>query len=417
MYVKRLALAHYRGFKDVDFSFSPGINIIFGENGAGKSATLEAVSMMLSWYVARLRSPRGAGKPFQEHQVFTQSSEARVEIDVIMESERRVSARLVKVQAGYENKSESDLSQVSEWAREIREKRNDNECVRYPLMVFYGVNRAVLDIPLRIRTRPPLEPLDGYNKAFDGTCDFRSFFGWFREREDLENEIRTGKYDYRDSALESVRLALSKFVPELNNIKIRRQHLAMLAEKDGVKLNISQLSDGEKCLFALIGDIARRLAMLNMGGNKENCTISVDEILQSEGIVLVDELDLHLHPLWQRRVIEQLPKVFPHVQFIVSTHSPDMISEVNAGCIFAVSSHGVRRPDMGRGFSSAEVLEHTMGAPLWPKEIDEQIKKVDVSIDDEDWEKAKQEIEKLKMILPEGAPILSKLNTEIDLLS
>lgn len=80
------------------------------------------------------------------------------------------------------------------------------------------------------------------------------------------------------------------------------------------------MSDGEKCTIALFGDLARRMALANP--NKDNP-------LDGEGIVLIDEIELHLHPLWQRRILNVLKKVFPNIQFIVSTHSPQVLGEAD----------------------------------------------------------------------------------------
>lgn len=81
-------------------------------------------------------------------------------------------------------------------------------------------------------------------------------------------------------------------------------------------LDVLQLSDGEKCTLALFGDIARRLAIANP---------SLDDPLQGDGVVLIDELELHMHTSWQRKVISMLKKTFPNIQFIITTHSPQIL--------------------------------------------------------------------------------------------
>ncbi len=91
----------------------------------------------------------------------------------------------------------------------------------------------------------------------------------------------------------------------------------MLIDKHGETLNVSQLSQGEKSLMTLVGDIARRLAMMNP---------SLASPLEGDGIVLIDEVDLHLHPKWQRSLLERLTTTFPGCQFVVTTHSPLVVS-------------------------------------------------------------------------------------------
>jgi predicted ATP-binding protein involved in virulence len=99
-------------------------------------------------------------------------------------------------------------------------------------------------------------------------------------------------------------------------------------KKDGKELLVGHLSDGEKCMLAMIGDLARRLAIANP---------TMDEPLKGEGIVLIDEIELHLHPTWQKMILSKLCKVFPNCQFIVSTHSPVVLSELQNGKIYELS--------------------------------------------------------------------------------
>lgn len=97
-------------------------------------------------------------------------------------------------------------------------------------------------------------------------------------------------------------------------------------------LDVLQLSDGEKCTLALFGDIARRLAIANP---------SLDDPLQGDGVVLIDELELHMHTSWQRKVISMLKKTFPNIQFIITTHSPQILGEVDHDFnVYALSRNG-----------------------------------------------------------------------------
>jgi predicted ATP-binding protein involved in virulence len=149
--------------------------------------------------------------------------------------------------------------------------------------------------------------------------DFQAFFEWFRNREDIENEQIRNEIGYRDRQLEAVRQAIQSLMPSVTDLRVRRLPLRMTLSKQEQELVINQLSEGEKCLLALTGDLVKRLAIANPG---------LSNPLEGSAIVLIDEIDLHLHPQWQRAVIPKLEKTFPHCQFIVSTHSPQVISEV-----------------------------------------------------------------------------------------
>src|SRR5262249_41436262 len=146
-----------------------------------------------------------------------------------------------------------------------------------------------------------------------GRSDFPLFFEWFRAREDLENETRIHDSEYRDHQLEAVRRAVHALVPELDNLRVQRSSMRMLVDKGAQTFFVDQLPDGERCLLAMVGDLARRLAMANP---------YADDPLRGGGVALIDEIELHLYPGWQRRVIPALEQTFPNCQFILTTHSP-----------------------------------------------------------------------------------------------
>ena len=93
-------------------------------------------------------------------------------------------------------------------------------------------------------------------------------------------------------------------------------------DKQGVTLNLSQLSDGERSFLALVSDLGRRLALANP---------LLENPLDGAGVVLIDELELHLHPKWQLEVVEKLRSAFPNIQFIVTTHSPFILQTAREG--------------------------------------------------------------------------------------
>src|SRR5690606_19957875 len=114
----------------------------------------------------------------------------------------------------------------------------------------------------------------------------------------------------------------------------------LTVDKGKTTLNINQLSDGERGVLALVMDIARRLYQANPGLN--------DPLKEGEAVILIDELDLHLHPKWQRSIVENLIRVFPNCQFIASTHSPQIIGEVEPKSI-TVIDNGTNKPATSYG--------------------------------------------------------------------
>ena len=226
-----------------------------------------------------------------------------------------------------------------------------------PIFVHYGTNRAVLDIPDRIRVKHNFDKLSAIERAIDQQLDFRAFFEWYRDKE--ADEILRAReyenYEYNDPALTCVRRAIEAMIGNVSGLRIKRNPVRMVVDKSGKEICVDMLSDGEKCTLALLGDLARRLVLANP--NAENP-------LEGEGIVLIDEIELHMHPSWQRRILHVLREVFPNIQFIVTTHSPQVLGEVNDEYVIVsleldsdgngIARTGIRRMD---GFDSNMILE------------------------------------------------------------
>ena len=115
-----------------------------------------------------------------------------------------------------------------------------------------------------MKNKHNFDVLSAYEDALGGGANFRTFFEWFREREDLENENNANSIQKTtDKSLDTVRMAWELFLPEFKNFRVRRSPLRLEVEKNGKKLSVNQLSDGEKVLLSMIGDLARRLSIAN----------------------------------------------------------------------------------------------------------------------------------------------------------
>ena len=364
MKIKSLNLTHYRGAVALPLIFDERLNVFFGVNGAGKSTVLDALALMLSWAVSRIRHPGSSGRPIAEEDIANGKSSAVIDIACSTEI-GPFEWKLSKSRPGHLAEEKSTFNGLSEYARSIQARIVETEAqYNIPLLVHYPVNRAVLDIPLRIKGKHRFNLLSAHEDALSGGANFRTFFEWFREREDLENEnrkyqddlIKPDDYCYPDPQLEAVRRALSQFLPEFSNLTVRRNPLRMEVEKQGKRLSVNQLSDGEKCMIALIADLARRLAIANP---------TLADPLQGAGIVLIDEVDLHLHPKWQRLVVPCLLEVFTGCQFIISTHSPHVITHVKPESLYLLrqTANGieVEKPRESYGKNVDRVLEDLMG--------------------------------------------------------
>jgi len=182
----------------------------------------------------------------------------------------------------------------------------------------------------------------------------------------------------------------------------------MLVEKNGETIRLNQLSDGEKTMIAMIGDIARRLSMANP---------QMENPLEGDGVVLIDEIDLHLHPLWQRVIVSRLTEVFPNCQFIVSTHSPQVLSHVKAEHIFILKPSKddvlIEKPTESYGKSTDRQLEDILGVEARPLEIKEELHQLYKLIQEKKLVKAKQLMAELENKIEGREPELVKANVLI----
>ena len=415
MKLASIELKNFRGMEDIRLPLAEGqVTLIAGVNGAGKSTVVDAVALMLSWVVARIRHAGTSGRAILEDDINNQANDAQIRI-VTTEG---VHWALSKTRKGHVRQVEpSDLKFVSSYALELQEQiSSQKEQCSIPVFAYYPVNRTVLDIPVRIRQKHEFALLEAYDDALTSAANFRRFFEWFRNREDLENErfreLANTKQSPLDDQLQAVRSALERFMPQFKNIRIQRNPLAMIVEKDGERMRVEQLSDGEKCMVAMVGDLARRLAIANP---------TQEHPLEGEGVVLIDELDLHLHPQWQRLVIHQLTSVFPNCQFIITTHSPQIMGEVQASALRILKRDidgktQIEIPEQSLGLTSAEILEELLQTPRRNTDITKALDAIFVQIDDEDFESARAAIATLKDKLTGSIPELIRAESLLNML-
>lgn len=389
-----LTLNNFRAFKHIELLLHPKLTVLAGVNGSGKTTLLDAYAVMLSRIVSYIEDGKINKNTIRINDSDIQNGENRVEIILLDDNGFKFS--VYKSRKGVSSSEKDDVQHAKKYAKDIQYRIEDSGSqATIPVFIYYQTQRTVIDFPKRIRTEHKFDLVETYDNSLNGETNFRLFFEWFRVREDLENEIRLRQnVSYRDGQLNAVREALTKFLPHVTDIQIRRSgEQAMIAKENGREISINQLSDGAKILFALIGDLARRLAMANP---------AVNEPLLGNGIVLIDELELHLHPKWQREIIRKLPTVFPNIQFIISTHSPQIISEVAAESLYILNWNQKNnqpehtKPYRSLGLDSTEVLSEIMDSRTINQEFDDEVAKVYQYIEQEKWEEAEKKIEYLE---------------------
>lgn len=387
--------------------FHSEVTVLVGVNGSGKTSVLDAIALLLGWDTESL--PRPSKTQLQR--------DIRLGCrDLELVASLEVLSRPVKL--AYYLRENSNESAVSNGAvvRTLGQK------VTRPILCYYSINRQAKDATPSVAKPGNWNKENAWDFALNITgVNYDYFFHWFREREDIENEQLRDEPTYRDHQIESVRRAIEYLLPGYTNPRVRRPRFqknspgpgldqpVLVIQKNGEELAFDQLSEGERTLTTLVGDIARRLAIANPDS---------EDPLQGEGMVMIDEIDLHLHPEWQARIIPALRRTFPNVQIIGTTHSPFVLSRVDPECVrlFTKDFEVFKAPAPTKGRDPNSLYVEVFGVSLRDDETQRRIDRIAELIDLEALDEARLELEALAQQMGSHDPEITKFRSFIDLL-
>ncbi|HHY6930424.1 TPA: AAA family ATPase [Burkholderia ambifaria] len=346
MKLERLHLYNFRCFQKLTIDFDEKLTVITANNGAGKTALLDAIAIGFGRYLVKL--PGVTGRSTSETDLHISSGEqrapflamgwvARTQDDRVITwsgARRRDTSKSVlnfrKAAARNHEWMNWGLSGINEFVDDIVEAEAENRSYFLPVIAYYGTNRAIREEVHRRRNfRKSFSRFDALAGALDPDSRFRAAFEWFNAMEDAERRERDARRDFafRLPELEVVREAVVRLLGEdfmAPRTEIRPLRFVIdqkIDEQRTRTLRISQLSDGYRVILGMTMDLARRIAQANKPRDAKSA-------LDLPAIVLIDEVDLHLHPSWQQRVLTDLTNVFRGAQFIVTTHSPQLLTTV-----------------------------------------------------------------------------------------
>ena len=329
MRLDKISIANMRlvGEDARELNIDPAKNvlILLGDNGFGKTTILDAIATAMAPYSAQF--PGIADYQLSDLDVHINRHGRRARYLTINAefSDNGVTMTSVRYRKGTQSTPKPNYEQLKQVAIAKKEAILAGEVdVQLPIFAYYGTGRGQFQVPERRRGfQQAFERWDCYKSAINPETDFKRFFGWFDLMEDQERRDREKLWDlgYTSPVLQTVRRALDEIVEGYKNPRIETRPLRFIMDridKDGSRheLRIEQLSEGYKIVIAMVADLAARMAEANP---------KMNDPLNTSGIVLIDEVDLHLHPRWQREILIKLTKVFPNLQFIVSTHSPVIV--------------------------------------------------------------------------------------------
>jgi len=370
--LRKLTLTNFRGYEAFEIIFNKKLNVIVAENGAGKTSILDAIAI---GYGAMLtRFPKVIGKTFEKNDLRIDFDNKAVPyMRVALESYSNIIWD--RTQARNQTKTTKNLIPKPKGLKELndyvdtivdKEYKENISGYQIPLIMYYGTSRAVLKSPMRKRNfKKEFSRFEALSGSLEANSDFTRLFQWFDAMQNEENKQLKIKrdLDYKLPILEAVRNSLNIVLPELKNPRIETRPLRFVVDKfvDGkkVEFSINQLSDGYKTVLAMVMDISARMAEANPYLSNSN---------ESEALIMIDEVDLHLHPRWQQNILIDLQEAFQNAQFIVTTHSPQVLTSIPNQAIQLISNSRLYAAPMGtEGAEASRVLKRVFGVDLRPQ--------------------------------------------------
>lgn len=411
MQIDEIRLFNFRAFERFRLELDPRVTVLVGRNAAGKSTVLEGVAVALGAWLSGFSAinedrpiTRSAARLIPQEYEGVPTAEPRYPVRVeavgTVAGTRVEWARELRGAAGHTTSGEA-LS-LRELAARAEAGLGSTSPGILPVLAYYGTGRLWVrkrdKRDKRVERSELQSRLRGYRASLEAASDQKSFEAWMEWREEDRvqrlaraaeekrplDEVKSPHLDGVSSAAAACLEGAKRFYYSANHQELRVEF------KTGSIIPFDALSDGQRNLIAVAADIAWRAAQLNPHLGSEAPT-------ETPGIVLIDEIDLHLHPAWQRRVLDDLQRVFPKVQLIVTTHSPQVMSAAPRGSVRLLDgSNEPRHVDRLRGKDTNSILEDVLDVPSRPVFSKEKLEALARSIDDEEFDQARALIAELE---------------------
>jgi len=379
MHVSKIRMQNFRCYTDFTINFTPGVTVIVAENGKGKTAILDGLAINMAPYLAAF--PGIKGRNFQPNDVRmvldSSTDQEKLQIrrmkyllPVVLETEVMADdgkayswKRELKTVKG--KTSSVSAKFVSDYGKKMAEALNqpgDQEIV-LPVLGYYGTSRMWNDSSLLKRKDIDLSRGSGYVECLEPSGSYNTFAQWFRyatesaleyDRIIEEKNLRT-KNPYR-VLLNAINKAIITCIRSMGWTDLKYSFAAqnlLICHPELGELPLEAMSDGARSVISMAADIAYRMARLNPD-------MGEDVTLKTSGVILIDEVDMHLHPSWQQTVVNDFVRAFPRVQFIVTTHSPQVLTSVPAESIRILHWDNnlvdIEEPTFSLGAESSQLL-------------------------------------------------------------
>jgi len=412
MKITQLSVAQLRAFEQAEFGFDPAFTLLVGINGAGKTTVLETLRICLSRLLPKFTASKTRPDAFSADDIQVGASALTIDLDLTVSGEghhllihkqRDQSVvhkpGVVREQTLPTPDREAISPDFGKAAKSLKTAKIQ------PIAIYFATRRSLVSDEQPKSGRASGGQAAAFSEALAARpLRLAELANWMHAQEVLTKELpRAGLH------LAAMRAAARRFLPDCDGLRADMEGgPRLLIEKQGRTLDVRQLSDGERSMLALVLDLARRLSQASPGLD--------DPVRDGAGVVLIDEIDLHLHPQWQRRVVGNLEETFPNCQFIATTHSPQVIGEVPHDKIRMIRDGKVYSPSHSFGVDSSRVLEEVMDTKSRNAGVEEAIGRIAKLIGDGKADEAKAMIKILSDEIGEDDPEITRARTLLDFL-
>ena len=435
MVINKLTIQNFKKYESQTFEFEPHFNLLIGNNGSGKTTILDALAVAAGVWLLDVPDPSiinintkiNSKRNIQQsdiHQIFMQRGD-RGQFQPQEFAQVRVKGKINGIPHEWTRErrngraNNTNVKEVTGFIQQCYQRAIDSDDELLPIIAYYGAGRAWLPANQRTdRTKSRSNRWAAFYDCLNERIRFADIEIWFKD-EALERGNREGQWR---PGFNAVRWALRECVPELSALWFDSSRQEMVFEINGEPQPFSSLSAGQCMMVALVADIAIKMVTQNahlipFQGEEYTGDDPPPVLKKTPGLVLIDELDAHLHPSWQRRIASDLKRTFPRIQFVCTTHSPQLIGELEPKEIILLSDEGeASHPPRSFGMDTNRVLEEIMGASPRNKDIAGKLKHLLTLIDNEDLDGAKKAKEELERELGDNDPELTYAESLISFL-
>jgi predicted ATP-binding protein involved in virulence len=418
MHIEKVMIKNFKAVKEMELEFTPGVNLIIGDNGVGKTSVLEAIVMALYGILKGVSGVPIKNIPQTDiHFSVDERGDASTEIhyetptEIICDmkiDEQKYHWMRYRIDESGNTRTKLEEDGIVKWMKKISNESNSI----LPLICFqsdarvWQMRRGDFGKELKKKLN---DRRCGYIGCLDYSLDIKGIQAWC-----LKMELNAFQKKQKIKEYEAFKKIIATFMQQISGLEhlpeiyYSSQLEELVYREENSIMPISSLSSGYQSLLWTVMNLAYRIALLNPEHSK-----NLNEI---EGIVLIDEIDMHLHPKWQWNIINALESTFPNVQFILATHSPLVISSCkNKRLIMITDDRNVIYQEDAYGFSVQDVLNFRQGTTEKPKKIKELTEQFEEAIEWDELDKAEKLIDKMAAILGEDHVDVCSAREELEL--